>query len=467
MRYGVALLALLVVLAGCAAPVTDDWIGAGDDGLADDGTATPRTDGATTSTEQQEMPRAPDPDAGSDTASSTAAETPDPSTPTPRTEGKVAVSGRSLDVDEEAIYRAVVAMHGRSYETAPEVRLRVKERAAPSRTNQVWETSDFMALWGFDPSAMNETSIAGLAIGTRVFLYTGPVPTRDGRRGVLAHEYTHVLQHDTGAFQRTMTGVRAGDGNTRRVYLAVVEGSATYAQERYLDEHLNASLQQRTWAAFTENRSRFGAYVVAPYFFGPRYVRQRVDSVEELPTLYDRPPRTTEQVIHGYGPDEEPARPLSVDVDEGPETDWRHEDERIRGELFVRLVLEGELDRGRAADAAKGWGADRVVSFGADGTDERAHAWVLRWDDADEADEFAAAMRDYLDARGEHADDRWVDGGTTFDLRRTGDESLVVLAGPDGFVDGVTVTGTNDTVTVDLGGQATRWRSDGHEPGTN
>lgn len=465
MRLGAALLAVLLVLAGCAGPASTDWFGTdattpGTATPSTDRTATPTTEGTATHrvdgieepvTARTGTATAARARAAGDDASSTPTATSRPPSPTPRTAGRVAVSGLPLDVDEERVYRAVVEMHGREYESAPAVDLRVKERPAPSRTDQVWEPTAFMELWGFDPSAMNETSIAGLAVGTRVFLYTEPVPTSEGRRSVLAHEFTHVLQHDAGAFERTMAGIRQGDGNARRVYTAVVEGTATYAQERYVAEKLNGTAERPTWAEATENRSRFGVYAIAPYVFGPRYVRERVDSLENLDAVYDRPPRTTEQVIHGYGPGEEPARPLSVRVDEGAGTEWYQRDERVRGELFVRLVLEGQLDRERAADAAAGWGADRVVTFGEAGAGTRAHAWVLRWDDASEADAFAAAVRDYLDGRADRAAGRWVDGDETFDLRRVGDETVVVLAGPDRFVDAASVDGTSANVTVGVG----------------
>lgn len=460
MRAGGALLALLVVLAGCASPAPTDLIGTDAPATAD-GTTTPTAAGTATPTATVEgatsgsSSPSPSPSdsaspSQSNSPSSSRTDTPRPPTPTPRTEGKVAVSGYPLDVDEESLYRTVVEMHGLAYETAPAVELQVKERAAPSRTDSVWETSAFMELWGFDASEMRRTSIAGLAVGTRVFLYVEPVQTKDGRRSVLAHEYTHVLQHHTDAFRQVKSGVRAGDGNTRRVYLAVTEGSATYVERRYADVHLNVSRERRSWAGFTRNRSRFGTYVVAPYFFGPRYVGQRIDSVEELSAVYERPPRTTEQVIHGYDPDEEPARPLTIRTEESASTGWHLDDERVRGELFVRLALAGELERERAAAAAAGWGSDRVLSYATTGSDERAHAWVLRWDDTSEADEFAAAIGDYLDARADRASDRWVDGETVFDLRWAGEETVVVLAGPDRFVDDVTVTGSNDAVSVSV-----------------
>jgi hypothetical protein len=433
MRLGAVAVALALAVAGCAG-------GFAPGGPASDTpTATPTPDGDT-----------PTATAAAGTATPTATATERPPTPTPRTAGKVSVAGLPLSFDEEQVYRDVVELHGRTYDDAPAVDLRVKPAPSPSRAEQVWDTSGFMLLWGFDDSELGETSIAGLAIQNRVFLYADPVPTERGRKSVLAHEFTHVLQHDTGAFQRSYRGIREGDGNARRVYLAVVEGTATYAQNRYVETNLTGTPTPTTWAAYTENRSRFGTYVVAPYYFGPRYVAQRVDSVANLSAVYDDPPTTTEQVLHGYGPDEEPARPLAVDADASTDEGFYLTDRRTRGELFVRLVLEGQLDADRAADAAAGWGNDRVLAFDEVAGDGSAHAWLLRWDSAGEADEFAAAMGDYLDARGDRSGDRWTDDGTTFDVRRAGDETVVVLAGPDRFLDATSVDGTDGDVTVSV-----------------
>jgi hypothetical protein len=113
-------------------------------------------------------------------------------------------------------------------------------------------------------------------------------------------------------------------------------------------------------------------------------------------------------------------------------------------------VLEGRLEGDRAAAAAAGWGADRLIQF--DHRDhDTAYAWVLRWDDPDEADEFAAAMTDYLDARGDRTAGHWTDGDATFALHRVDDETVVVLAGPEPFVDNATATGSNADVTVTVG----------------
>jgi hypothetical protein len=438
MRARLVLLALVVVLSGCAGTFTAER-------PVQESPATPTAGGtpATTATPDGTT-------AASSSGTSTATPTPRPPTPTPRDAGKVDVAGLPLSFDEEQVYRDVVTMHGQSYESAPTVDLRVKETPAPRRTSQVWDASEFMLLWGFDPSALGNTSIAGLTIRERVFVYAEPVPTRTGRMAVLAHEYTHVLQHETDAFARTSQGVRRGEGSTDRVYLAVVEGAATYVQRRYVARHLDDEPRNRTWATYSANRTRFGAYAVAPYYFGERYVDRRLDDPANVSSVYRRPPTTTEQVLHGYGPREEPARPLDVDAESGD--DWFRTDERVRGELFARLVLEGELPRERAAEAAAGWGADRVVTFEDTGTDTVGHAWVLRWDSPAEAEQFAGAMADYLDARGETAGDRWTDGDTTFGLRWVDDETVVVVAGPERFVDAASVEGGDGEVTVRVGG---------------
>lgn len=432
---GAALLALLVVAAGCAAPL-------GPGGPATD--APPATPPPTpTATDAPPTPTS--------TPSPTPTPTPTPErTPTPRSGGKVTVEGQALSFDAAEVYRRVVRLLGMDYAGAPPVTVHVRDRPAPGRRSQVWEETAFMRLWGFERSRMGNTSIAGLTTGRhgrQVYLYAGVVTAAERRRAVLAHEFVHVLQHEVDAFRRIRRGVRGGDGNARRVAVAVVEGTAAYVGSRYADRYLDVRPGRRTWAAISRNRSRFGAYAVAPYYFGPRYVDRRVDGPADLAAVYDDPPTTTEQLLHG--PDEEPARPLSVRAEaEG----WYRDDSRTKGELFVRLVLAGELDGERAATAAAGWGADRLLVFREFGAERVGHAWVLRWDAPAEADEFEAALGAYLDRRGERRGGRWLVGDDAVVLRRAGGGTVVVVAGPPGFVGNTSVSGAGGDVTVTVAG---------------
>jgi hypothetical protein len=445
MRGRAVLLVLAVLLAGCSGAFTTDRPVEGAPTATDDPGATTAPPTATAD---------PAPSSADPSPTTTAKATPRPPSPTPRRAGKVSVSGRRLSFDEEAVYRDVVELHGQSYDTAPDIDLVVTRRPSPARSGQVFDTTPFMRLWGFDASAVNDTAIAGLAIRKQVFLYTDPTRSTTDRKIVLAHEYTHVLQYDGGAFGHIRRGIREDAGNTRQVYLAVVEGSASYAEARYAAEHLDEPYEQRSWSAYSANSSRLGALLLAPYYFGERYVRERVDSVANLSAVYDDPPTTTEQVVHGDAPGEEPPRPLVVEVHSTADSGWDAREPRIRGELFVRLVLEGQLAPDRAAEAAAGWGADRVVTFENASTNvtASAYAWVLRWDDPGEAREFEAAMTAYLDGRADRSDGRWRDGTTTFDLRRVSEETVVVLAGPDPFVAHATVDGGNGSVGVTAGG---------------
>jgi len=90
-------------------------------------------------------------------------------------------------------------------------------------------------------------------VGTDVFLYLAPLDSTERRMTTLAHEYTHVLQHDTGAFQRTYRGIRTGDGNARRVYLAVIDraGEGDYYVDCRRSEPASAALDddlaRRLW----------------------------------------------------------------------------------------------------------------------------------------------------------------------------------------------------------------------------
>lgn len=425
-RLGVVLASLLVVLAGCAAPF---------------GTTETPTPGTT-----------PAPTASPTDSPSVATPTPTPSstpeatsTPTTRTYGKVTVEGRELSFDPEPVYRRVVELHGMSYAEAPPITVHVTDRYEPGPEEQLWEQTEFKRLWGLDRSEASNTSVAGLARGRDVYLYAETVNGPTARESVLAHEFAHVVQHETDAFARIYGSVRAsGPSNARQLYRGTVEGTATFVQSRYAARHLDRTPVGTTWASYRQDRSLFGAYAVAPYFFGQRYVRERVDAVTELDAVYDDPPRTTEQLVHGYAPGEEPPRRLTVDARTGDV--WSVDDRRVKGELFVRVVLEDELSSDRAADAAAGWGADTLVVFD-DGV-YTGHAWALRWDSPAEAEEFAAALTAYLDRRGERRDGAWHDDGDAFDLRRVGDDTVVVVLGDPGFVEDATVEGTDGDVTV-------------------
>lgn len=252
----------------------------------------------------------------------------------------------------------------------------------------------------------------------------------------LVHEFAHVLQPDdlrdrlrdrVGDYAETTDGTLATYG--------VVEGAAVYVTEQYTDQFLPdaAPPTVRLRAAWREwsdaNRLLWG-----PYLFGARYVAGRVASPHYLGAVYRRPPTTTEQLLHGLVPAAEPRRPLSV-VADADRSGWSVARTDAKGELYVRAVLGSAVPENRAAAAAAGWGADRLLAF--ESGNRTGYAWVLRWDDTANATQFERAART-LDA-GDDAAVRRV---------RVAPETVVVLAGDPVFVAGAGVSGGNASVTV-------------------
>lgn len=264
-------------------------------------------------------------------------------------------------------------------------------------------------------------------------------------RYTLAHEFTHYVQ-----FQRTEgTAVRHGvfyadDHQTRRIAASIMEGSASYTALEVVNRYTEFD-RGRVLSAVDEyrNASPAGKYAWAPYHFGRRYVDQRVDSPADHWFLYENPPNTTEELIHGLAPGSEPPATLSTDVTAG---EWSVAERETRGELFLRVVLAAELPESRAAEGAAGWGNDELLTLETD--DGPGYAWAIRWDTPEDATQFREAFGAAMDARANRSGEIWTANGTAIDLQRVAPETVVVFAGERSFVTEADADGENGTVTV-------------------
>jgi hypothetical protein len=269
-------------------------------------------------------------------------------------------------------------------------------------------------------------------------------------RYTLSHEFTHYVQ-----FQRTEgTAVRHGvfyadDHQTRRIAAAIMEGSASYTAlevtARYADRDREGVLSV---VDEYPGASPAGKYAWATYHFGRRYVDQRVDSPAEHWHLYENPPNTTEELIHGLAPGSEPPADLSVGV---APTEWSVADRESRGEMFLRVVLAAELPEPRATEGAAGWGNDELLTVETD--DGAAYAWAIRWDTPADATQFRESFGAAMDARADRSGGLWTANGTAIDLERVGPETVVVFAGDPAFVTGAEASGGNGAVTVGTEGR--------------
>ncbi|WP_089869409.1 hypothetical protein [Halogranum rubrum] len=172
--------------------------------------------------------------------------------------------------------------------------------------------------------------------------------------------------------------------------------------------------------------------------------------------MYQRPPKTTEEVLHNLSPETEPPTPLSVSVESDSSdgsaaaNDWKRLGDDQMGELFLRVALREELSRSAAVSGADGWGNDTQIEFTSEG--RTGYAWALRWDDTANATEFETVLTEYLDSRAEKRGETWVDteDGETSHFRsiRAGADIVVVFAGHEEFVDGATAEAQAGNVTV-------------------
>jgi len=275
------------------------------------------------------------------------------------------------------------------------------------------------------------------SLGT-LAVYPGSEPDA-GDRWVLAHEFVHYVQFQRGAGARVAAAVPAStDG--RYVQRSVIEGAAVAATDAYIaanapDRPPNSALYRDLNRTLTPGSLSW--HFNLAYVEGRAYVAERVAGPTALDAVYDDPPRTSEQVIHGLPPGAETPPPLNLTVAGDA---WRRTGTDRLGEAFVRTALAANLSVARASRAAAGWGNDTLATFRRPGVENGSYAWVLRWDDASEADEFAAAMRDALTARGSATDEGWRVAGVRADLRRPDAQTTVLVAGNASFVAETTVS---------------------------
>jgi len=266
---------------------------------------------------------------------------------------------------------------------------------------------------------------------------------------LLAHEFVHYAQLQTDATARVARAVPTGTTDGRWALRSVVEGAAVYATDAYVDRYggpdaePNAALYDRLNDTLRPGSVAWHANLA--YVDGRDYVGERVGTASGLSVVYDSPPRTSEQVIHGLSPVEEPAAPLDVTTS-GDE--WRVAATDRLGEAFLRTALAGTLDAGRAARAAAGWGNDTLYTFRRPDAANGSYAWVQRWDTAADAREYLDAQRDALDERGTAAGDGWRVAGVSVEVRRVGPRTTALVAGDAAFVDGTTVDGDGRDVAV-------------------
>ena len=225
-------------------------------------------------------------------------------------------------------------------------------------------------------------------------------------RVTLAHELTHAIddQHfDLSRIDRVASNCR---DEAFQAALGAVEGSAQFFSIKVLFEFSPDDGDFSDLGGGGGMPAGVPPFMVDlqlwPYTAGQSFVTalEGRGGTAEIDGALRRFPITTEQILHPERfPDDAPVR---VDVPDlsgvlGP--GWGDLDVMQVGEAWLAAMLGLRLDTATAEAAAAGWDGGLYRAF-TDG-DDAAVVLATAWDSAADADAFAQALREWLDAEGQ------------------------------------------------------------------
>jgi len=296
-------------------------------------------------------------------------------------------------------------------------------------------TSGFTNLVGIEPLPSagegGGVSVGAVARGTLVTLFDHPNASVAWKENVLAHEFVHVYQTRL----PTREGVDDLDRRRNHRFLKSVVTEDPRSTSR------SATPSATRTRRGTRRPSPPGGRTPGVRPLAPRALRVRL-AVLRTPTperqrvtdVYEDPPGQ---------PNRWPTGAPRGGTGEGAVGGPRGHGQRV---LSDACDDEGRTVRqARALDGTRlgargrrlrGWGMDRLLHVSGD-HGANTYAWVLRWDDASEAAAFREAFADY-DAS----------NGVAFRTEAVTDETVVVYAGDEAFVENASATGNSSDVTV-------------------
>ncbi|WP_436931923.1 hypothetical protein [Halosimplex halobium] len=369
---------------------------------------------------------------GTTTAESTATPTdaePSAATTPAASDGHVVTVAGNRTINATLVFERVERLHGVDADR-PTVSVVDGGEGAPTR--RVYTAPFFRAL-----GLTGNVTLGGVASGGTDVVLNADNPSPEA---VLVHEFAHIVHQQQRWRPTGLSSVTYDEWVAAR---SVGEGAATYVGDvyaaRYDGDVISGTRYIRLGYEAGNAPYRLNS---APYLAGAGYVHSRAGSPSELGSILRDPPETTEGILH---PDRNVSvGNLTVATADG---NWSavpghySSDSDRRGELLVRELLRLELDRPVADSAANGWDNDRSLSLVAPDGNGTGVAWTLRWENATEADEFAAAFDRFADRRAANSSLR-------FSSDRVAPETVTVFAGNETFVEGAAATGTNESVRV-------------------
>jgi hypothetical protein len=222
-------------------------------------------------------------------------------------------------------------------------------------------------------------------------------------RVVLAHELTHALQDQNFGLQKLPLEIKTND-DMAIAASALIEGDATLVMSEFM-------LTSSPLKALGENLSNLMSQDMSQIENAPRYLREMLlfpylrgqefcasvraqGGYEALSRVYANPPASTTQILH---PEKylQSEMPLPVPW---PDTSVNGEKaiaDNVVGEMGIRVLFADTTDKQGIERAADGWRGDRYLVFG----DGEALAWRTIWSSKEDAEQFFAAAKAFLQHR--------------------------------------------------------------------
>ena len=282
--------------------------------------------------------------------------------------------------------------------------------------DQVWEALLIIGEDSGTGEAFGETyntSVQGYyspASDNITIVSDSPTPTID--RATLSHELVHALQDQYGNL-----GGTPATQDRQLAHQSVTEGEANYIQWTYRNRCENR------WQCIPRPDSQSGGgggssggapddgvfvTIYQPYATGPGLIGQRYqdDGWTGVEQLYENWPNSTEQVIHSDRyPDEKPVNVTVPDRSTGEWERFDHDpvaDTAGEASIFAMLLTNDAVSPDQwfsyRSDASAGWGGDSLVPY-RNGSDGYGYVWAIEWDTERDAREFATVYRSILEER--------------------------------------------------------------------
>ncbi len=228
-------------------------------------------------------------------------------------------------------------------------------------------------------------------------------PLSDLNSMILAHEIRHAIQDQHFNIGKYFQGL--SDFDDRRVaILSAIEGDANLLMLQFagLDPSLFVSFSERiplNTLNLTPDSGNIPLILknllIFPYFSGLKFVYKVFSrgGWDEVNSILNSPPASTEQIIHPEKFIEIREGPSQLKSFYSPDPGWKLSSSFVGGELFVSTLLEN-FGINESKIASEGWG-NGVLNFWEKGEKKLIH-WATKWDTRNDAIEFLEALSQYL-----------------------------------------------------------------------